>query len=348
MANYSTARWSAFQYKLNELMNSPEFKYKPSPALMKFMKSTDFLIPASEKERVLGVKQTDQDTVYVNILNKQSISTGSARAYNHTGSVNDSTREELSFTTYAGDFTYSLKSADRVIWNQAEIVAKQMLSTIIALHETIETALLANFNTNKSQVVNSLTPRSGTWDATNYIFEIANADQSLWMQRVRGFMREQYYKGIYDAVLDETLWQIGEYNVQQGSGNAANLGWQAAGIDAGSQPTQELTLDSGFIGEGYIFPVGGIGIVPWIPRMNREGFGSSDSVGGFYTSIPDPLGSGLTFAVHEYFGGADNQNAAGETQDINVNVEISVDLAPLVAPMSTSNAAPVYKFGILS
>ena len=112
--------------------------------------------------------------------------------------------------------------------------------------------------------------------------------------------------------------------------------------------TQELTLDSGFIGEGYIFPVGGIGIVPWIPRMNREGFGSSDSVGGFYTSIPDPLGSGLTFAVHEYFGGADNQNAAGETQDINVNVEISVDLAPLVAPMSTSNAAPVYKFGILS
>ena len=348
MANYDGARWAAFQYKLSELMNKPEFKFKPSPALMKFKEFSGFLIPASEKERILGVKQTDQDTVSVNIINKQSISTGSARAYNHKGSINDSTTETLTYTTYAGDFTYSVKAADRLIFSQSEIVAKQMLSTIIALHEAIETALLANLNTNKSQVVNSLTPKSGTWDAANFLFGIANTDENVWMQRVRGFMREQYFKGTYAAILDEVLWQSAEFNIQQGAGNASNLAWQAAGINPGDQPTQELTLDDDFVGEGYIFPVGTIGIDDWIPRLNRDGFGASGAIGGFYTKMLDPLGSKLVFAIHEYQAGADNQSAAGETQDVNVHVEISVDIAPLVAPMSTANQSPVYKFGLLS
>lgn len=351
MANYSTARWEAFQYKLNELMQKPEFKYKPSPALMKFMKNSDFLIPASEKERVLGVKQSDQDTVYVNLLNKQSITTGSARAYNHTGSINDSTREELSFTTYAADFTYSKKATDRVIWAEAEMVSAQMLSAIIDLHSAIETALMTNLNTNKSQVerytaAGSGTLRSGTWDATNYILQIANSDYDLWMQRSKGFMREQYYRdGQFETIVDETLNQKAEYLIQQGQGNSVNFGWQALGLMG--DVTQELTLDAGYVGMGYIFPVGSIGIVPWIPRMNRQGFGDPGAAGGFYTSMPDPLGSGLTFAVHEYYEGADNNSAAGETQDVNVHVEISVDLAPLVAPMSTANASPLFKFGVL-
>lgn len=347
MANYSTGRWSAFQYKINQLMQMPEFKYKPSPALMKFLKNTDFLVPASAKEAALGTKQSDQDVVYLNSIAKQSISTGSARAYNHTGSVNDSTRITATFTTYTADFTYSIKSAGRTIWDQAEIVSKQTISAVIALHEAIETALLASLNTNKSQVVNSLTPRSGTWDATNYIFQVLNADYDLWMQRVRGFMREQYYRGVgMEAVLDETLWQKGEYMVQQGAGNASNLAWQQSGIDAGMSPTQELTLDSGYVGMGYVMPAGGIGVLPWIPKQNKEGFGDIGNIGGVYASIPDPLGSGLTFAVHEYYAGADNESAAGESQDVNVHVEISVDLAPIYALMSTANASPVYKFGV--
>ena len=37
-----------------------------------------------------------------------------------------------------------------------------------------------------------------------------------------------------------------------------------------------------------------------------------------------------------------------ETQDINVQVEISIDLGPVDAPMSTANANPITKFGLLS
>lgn len=348
MANYSDNRWAAFQYKLNELMNMPEFKYKPSPVLMKYLKNTDFLIPSSEKERALGTKQSDQDTVEVNIINKQSISTGSARAYDHSGSINDGSKETASFTTTTADFTYSMKGSDRTIWNLADQVSKQLRSAVIALHEEIETTLLANLNSEKSQSVVSTSPRSGEWDDANYIFGIANTDYDVWMQRVRGFMREQYYRGMeMEAILDETLWQKGEYLVQQGSGNSENLAWQMAGLNPGDSPTQELTLDDGYVGLGYVFPMGTIGILPWIPKLNRQGFGDPGKAGGLYTTIQDPLGSGLTLAVHERYVGADNDSAAGETQDVTVHVELSVDLAPLHAPMSTSNADPVFKFGVL-
>jgi len=346
MASYSDGRWAAFQYKVSEIMQMPEFKYKPSATLMKYLKNTDFLIPASEKERVLGVKQSDQDTVELNFINKQTISTGSARAYNHTGSINDSTKATVSFTIYAADFTYSIKGADRTIWDLADQVAKQIRSAAIALHSAIETALLARLNTYKTQSVISTSPKSGTWDSTNYIFQVLNADKDLWMQKVKGFMREQYYRGMpFDAVVDEYMYQLGEHLIQQGQGNSTNLGWQATGLMA--DVTEELTTDSGYLGMGYIFPQGTIGIIPWIPKLNRQNYGDPGKIGGLYTTIPDPLGSGLQFAVHEYFSGADNEDAAGETQDINVNVELSIDLAPVEEAMSTANASPIVKFGLL-
>lgn len=346
MANYADGRWTAFQYKVSEMMLRPEFKHKPSPALMKYLKNTDFLIAASERERVLGVKQSDQSTVELNFINKQTAAIGSARAFNHTGSINDSTKASVTFATYARGFTYSIKGADRTIWELGEQVAKQLRAAAIDLHGDIETALMARMNTYKSQVVTSLTPKSGTWDATNHIFNVLNPDANFWMQKAKGFMREQYYRGVnFDVIADEYLYQIGEQIVQQGQGNSTNLGWQAAGIMA--DVSQELTTDSGYLGMGYIIPEGTIGILPWIPKLNRQGYGAPGSVGGLYTTIPDPLGSGLTFAVHEYYAAADNQNAAGETQDINVHVEISVDLAPVEDAMSTANASPIYKFGLL-
>jgi len=344
-ANYTDAALNTAIYKgVPELMNKAEFKAKPSAALMKYMNNTQFLIPASEMERALATKQTDQQAVKVNLLNKQSISTVSARAAAHTGSINTSRVQTASFTVYGAKFKYSVKGADRNIWQLSEQIAAQIRSAAIALHSSIETALLARFNTYKSQVVVSLTPRSGTWDATNYILQIPNTNLSYWMQKVKGFMREQYYKGQFDAVVDETLMQEFERIANQGAGNSENLAFQIGGVSP--SVTEELSLDSGYVGQGYIFPIGSIGILPWIPGLNRNGFGSSGDLGGMYTTIPDPLGSGLTFAVHQYQAGADNNSAAGETQDVDIQVELSVDLAPVEADTSTSSLTPIFKFGV--
>lgn len=348
MANYSSSRWDAFKYKLNQAMQAPEFRKAPSPTLTTLIGNTSFLVPVSEMERVLGVKQSDQDTVAIKIINKQSITVGSARAYNHSGSKNDSTSTNATFTTYTADYAYSLKEADRNIWTLAEIQAKQILSACIALHEDIESGLVTWLNTNKSQVVQSATPRSGSWDSSNYIFQVANAYASRWGQKVKGFMREQKYKGIYEILVDEFLFQEGEYLQQQGQGNSQNYSFQFNGQNENIMVSQDITVDSGYLGEGYMFPQGTVGILPWIPQLNRAGHGDAGLVGGYYGTMPDPFGTGLNIAVHERYEAADNDSTSGETQDVNVHVELSVDLAPIKALMSTANASPIFKFGVLS
>jgi len=86
----------------------------------------------------------------------------------------------------------------------------------------------------------------------------------------------------------------------------------------------------------------------WIPKLNRNGFGNTFQNGGLYYSIPDPWGLGLTFAVHEYATGADNQAAAGERQDIDIEVELSLDHSFIVPTFSTSNLSAIYKFKLLA
>ena len=343
MANFTTTVWNAAQYLLSEMMQKPEYKHKPSAALSVFLKNTDFLVSPAQQQSAYNQKNSDSQSVTVNTINKQATTTMSARAAAHTGSNGDSTATTLTYTTYGTKFKYSVKQSDRQVFGMAEMLAKQVLSAAIDIHGIIETALMTSLNTNKSQV--SETPIVGTWDGTNYIFKVASADTDVYFQRIKGFMNENFYQGMFDVISNAKLAQNGEYLVQQGQGNSANLGWQM--LDINHYFTTGLANATGYQGMSYILPVGTVGILPWIPKLNAEGFGDTFKNGGWYSNIPDPLGSGLTFAIHEYATGADNQSTYGERQDIDVQVELSVDLAPLYAPMSTSNASPVFKTGLL-
>ena len=347
MASYSDTRRNALQYQMTELMNMPEFKRKPSAVINMLLSNGQTLVSSKERAKVDAVKMSDQDTVEVSILDKQAITAGTARAYNHSGSINDSTKATLSFITRSASFKYSVKQADRdSVFSLEQMIAKQMLSAIHSIHDNLETYYLAYLNTNKSQVVQSASPIGGAWDGTNYIFGVSAGDEDIMFQRIKGFMRQQYLKGQLQMVSNEFLTQKGEFLAQQGSGNSTNLGWQLSNIN--NYGSTELSNDSGYQGMGYVIPFGTVGLEPWIPRLNREGFGSPFQNGGAYYSMPDPLGTGLTFAVHEYASGADNQSAAGERQDVDIEVEVSIDTAPVKAIETTSNSSPIYKVGLLT
>jgi len=342
---YTNSIWGAAQYKLSEMMAKPEFKHKPSAALSVFLKNTNFLIPASERERMWNQKPSDQSTVSIYPLQKQTVALGAARAAAHTGVIGASGTANLSYTTYSRTFKYSIKQGDRNVFAVAEMVAAQLRSAAIDLHAGIETALMALLNTNKTQVVTSLTPQSGTWDAANFLFGVDAADKAQYFQYLKMFMAEQYYGGAFDVINNVRAQAQANYLGQQGQANAANLGWQIDGMNMVA--STEFANVAGYDWMSYILPEGSIGILPWIPTLNRTGFGDTFQNGGAYRSIGDPLGSGLTFAVHEYAAGADNNGASGETQDIDIQVELSIDLAPVIAPMSTANLSPIVKAGQL-
>ena len=346
MASFTDNVWNAAQYKLGGMMVMPEYKYKPSAALSVFLKNTDFLIPASQREAAWNQKESDQRVVEINTIDKQASSAVSNRAYNHSGSKGDGTKTTVSYTTYGQTFTWSIKEADGHVFEQGDMLAKQILSASINLHSTIETAYLALLNTNKTQVVVSNSPTGGTWDSTNYIFEVAQSDINFYFQKIKGMMRQQYYNTIFDVVNDEFATQLAEKLVQQGQGNAENQAWQMMGMSGVT--SQEAIAAAGQDSAGYIIPAGTVGVLPWVPKKNREGFGNTFQNGGQYRMMPDPLGSGLQFAVHEYASGADNHSGSGERQDVDIEVEISIDLGPVIAPMSTSNLSPILKTALLS
>ena len=345
MANFADAVWNAAQYKLSELMQMPEYKRKPSAAVSIFQKNTDFLIPASQRESAWNQKESDQRVVEISTINKQASNAVTARAAAHTGNNGDATKTTVTYVTRGEKFKYSIKQADGHVFTQAEMLAKQLLSAIHNLHDTLETYLVTYLNTYRSQVVVSSSPIGGAWDSANYVFEVAYADRDLFYQKVKGFMRQQYYGGQFDMLSDEWGTQKAEFLIQQGQGNSSNLAWQMLGLNGYN--SQEITLGTNQLTTDYIVPVGTIGLLNWIPKQNREGFGDTFLVGGAYRSLPDPLGSGLVFAVHEYASAADNNATYGETQDIDVQVEITTDIAPVKAPMSTSNLTPIFKVACL-
>jgi len=345
MANYTDSVQAAANYKLGEMMTKPEFKVKPSAALGIFLKNTDFLIPISEREAQWNQKPSDSTTVTVKTLNKQSTTNASARAAAHTGSINDSSTANATYTIYAQKFKYSIKEGDKDMFALADHVAAQYRSAFIDWHERVETALVTSLSTNKSQAVVSLTPQSGTWDASNYILGVAAAKEDYYFQHIQMFMKEQYYGGQFDVLNNiGAAIKMGQIT-NQGQGNSTNLQWQDMGLTP--HTSTAFANDSGYQYMSYMIPQGTIGILPWIPKLNREGFGDVFKNGGKYFTMPDPLGSGLTFAVHQYATAADNASPA-ETQDIDIQTEISCDLAPFYAPETTSNANPVFKCGLLT
>jgi hypothetical protein len=349
MANFDDIVWNAAQYKVSEMMKKPEFKHKPSPVIMSLMKNTDFLVPASERERIWNTKTDDSHTVEISTLDKQATTAVTARAAAHTGSNNDGTKTTVTFVTRGNTFKYSLKQSDRSVMNQGEMLAAQLQSAIIDLHGTIETYLIGLLNTNKSQVevrnAAGITPAGYTWDGTSYIAKVAKADQSRAFQRMRGFMRQNYYNGPLEMIIDEFLAQEAEFLMRQNEANATNYGWQFGNLSMGI--SQELTPDEGYQGMSYVFPMGTVGMLYWNPRMNREGDGDTRIVGGKYRTMMDPLGSGIVFNVHEYASAADNHSSYGARQDVDIEYEVTADVAFVSAPMSTSNASPIFKIGLL-
>jgi hypothetical protein len=344
MANYTDSVRAATNYELDAMMQMPEFKVKPSAALTAFTANTQFLVSDEEVKTQWNQKPSDSTTVTVKTLNKQSTTNASARAAAHTGSINDSSTANATYTIYAQKFKYSIKQADKDFFSLGKMIAAQYRSAFIDWHERVETALISSLDTNRSQAVISALPQSGTWDASNYWFGVANGEDDFYPQRIQAFMQEQYYGGGLSVINNMGAAIRFAQIAQQGGGNQTNLGWQIPGLK--SYTSTGFANESGYDYMSYIFKEGTIGILPWIPKLNREGFGDVFQNGGRYSTMQDPLGSGLTFAVHEYATGADNA-ASAETQDIDIQVEISCDLAPIYAPMTTANASPVYKVGLL-
>jgi len=339
MANYTATQLLAARFRFNEMFKRPEMRQKPNPVLMLLQQNNSMLIPGLD-----SIKNSDQRTKSISILNRATTTGASARSHNHTGSVGDSTLANMSCATKSRAFKMSLKMGDRNEESYQEMFANRLLSAIMDLHADIETYSLAWLASSKSQVVKSATPKNVEWDASNYLAKVAAADADYLAQYSKSFMRQQWYDWGLDAIADPRMYALLQQQSAQGAYNATNLGFQFAGIDY-VESTDDLTNPTGVEASGYLIPKATVGLVSWIPAANR-----ANAKKGIYeySNIIDPLGSGLTFAVHQYTAGADNNATFGETQDVNEFFEVSIDISCVAADISTASESPIFKIGLKS
>lgn len=337
MANYAASVLAEAKLILASRFSAPEMRVKSPNVLGAFMKNTDLAIPNVGELRTAAARA---EKGY--FFNRSKRANTAARAYNHTGTVGDSTEVAFSWATYGDVFQTSLKRSQNNIFNDAQLLANEIENALKNIYESADAAALAYLGTNKT-TVNAAT-KNGVYDAINDSFEIATANIARFIQHAKSMMRQNYHNGMGELILDPVLFLEAEHYLQQGAGNNANLAYQVAGVNL----WEAITLaDANYpLGAGYIIPEGTIGVVDWIDPKNRTGWGDYESYNGGYGTITDPR-TGLTMALHGYSQRADTSAAGGDVQDVTTEWEISVDLSFNNAPLTTANETTIFEIGII-
>ncbi|MBS1915667.1 MAG: hypothetical protein JST87_05280 [Bacteroidetes bacterium] len=355
MANYVASNLVAAQAKFIEQFSSPEIRRKQNPALALALKNLSATIPGHQELR----KREDR-TVYAYLFQKISPGAGTARAARPTGTKGTSIQVGLTWQSIVETFTISMKQGDTNIYSYQEMLMNQMMQAALNIHSRLGTIFLNYLYTNRNQLLTipytGATVQGVTPDNINYNYGVAGADSNFFFQKVKNVMGQLNHRGELDIVADPTAFMKAEVLRAQGTQNATNYTFQFDGSNV--YQTTEVFDSNNTLGTALAMPAGTFAALPWIPKQNREGYGDYESYTGGYGTFVDPLGMTiteldaqgnrvevpLTYAIYAYTQASDDQANNGYYQDQVTTFEVSIDVAPTLAPLSGANESVVNEF----
>lgn len=338
MANYATANKATLQAKLIGAFQSGELRHKTPKSFLKLIGAGPIMFPDYK-----AILDREDHTLQANYAAVQARSLGSARSHAHTGNVGSSAIITPSWTTYTDVFKYSLKQGDKNLYSLDEMIMAEMQSVVGNFANSLEAAVAAYLFAHRS-TANDATVE-GTFNATQYAFEIQEKDADRAIQITTMVMDINKYGGKYNIFCDSVAYNKFQYLAAQGAGNSDNLSFQFAGVEF--IHVVDMYALAAALGTPYTrgfwvcVPEGMVAALPWIPKQNREG---KVTTVGSYSSIINPV-DGLPYALHEYETAADGTSTGGYTQDVYTQVEVSIDVALEHAPLTTG--APLQAFSIV-
>lgn len=321
MANFSVANLLTAQTMVSDKYKAPEMRMKPAPAFSLLTGNSNFLIVGAET-----LKTRDDRAIEAHLLSRTKRAAGSARAYNHTGTIDESQKVDLTWTTKSDKFTMSLKLLDKSLFDFNTVLANKFEQACMNILEDKETEAIAYLVANKATQQPTLT--GVTWNAATGAIEVdANKSEKIF-QWVRSAMRQNYFSGALDIIADASLAVSAEFLGAQGAGNATNFGYQFKNLNIAESVEYS---DSDYAdGAMLVMPSGSVGALNWIPKQNRQGWGDYNSYVGGYGTFSF---MGYQFAVHGYATRANTSASNGDAQDVTMEFEVSLD--------SSFNASPL-------
>ena len=281
----------------------------------------------------------------VDYLRRDSQTVNSSRAASLTGAMGTSTRDTLTFVTYARELTISDDNARANVFNAARQLAGQMKNARLDIAAEIESDAVAKLESYKNTSNGNRGTVLGTWDSTNYVYEIANANKEEYFNYMETGMRVLNYAGRLQEVHTGAANALINYQLAQGAGNSENLQFQYPAFDF--YTSNSITNLSDYYCTSYVMEQGSIGLVDWIPPKNREGLEHNDFS---FSAIPDPMGifdGGFALAQQKKVqdSSSGGQNIGGNTQDAVWLFELSITIAFYIPTITTQKL--VNKYGLI-
>jgi len=333
MAIFTPSNLLTAQAMVIDRYKAPENRVKPSPVLALGLRNQAILIPSH-----LELRKREDRAVKAFLLARTKRATTASRLHNHTGNRGDSFEQTLSWTIYADKFSISLKQLDNNLFDFNTTLSHQLENSMKNILSDIETALVTNLLSEKTEI-NAAT-YNGTFNAAYDTFEISS--EARFYQHLKSMMRQNDYNTELDVIANSIAFSNAEFQRNQGSGNSSNTNFQFNGMEI--VESYELT-DANYTTSDLVLamPKGAFGVLPWIPKQNRIGQGDYNSYVGGFGTIKDPFGLGLDIAVHGYSDRADTSASNGNSQDVVMQFELSVDIAPAIAPLSVATETPIFQ-----
>lgn len=354
MANYVASQLVAAQAKFKQRFQEPELRRKQNPALVLALKNLDATIPTHTELRT-----REDRPVNAYVMKKIASTNGNSRVARPAGAKGDSMAVGLTWQTISETFSISMKQGDANVYSTQEMLMNQMYQAQQNIHDRLGTTFLNYLIAHRNQVPLGA-PVGATWNAVTQAYEVSADDKEWYFQNVAAIMRQQNYRGQLDVLADPQAYLIAQRLRAQGAQNATNRTFQFDNITA--IETTEVISAAYTGGVSLAMAEGIFASLPWIPKQNREGRGSYDDYNGGWGVTDDMLGTTinqldaatgqavavpLKYAVYAFSQAADDQANNGSNQDLVTTFEISLDIAPTLAPLSTANESVVNMFGQL-
>jgi len=322
MANFDVSNLLSAQRILDKKYASAELRMKPAPVFSLLTSNDNFIVD------VESVKTREDRATELYYIPRTKRTAGSARAHNHTGTVNDSAKVTPTWTIKSDKTTISLKLLDMNVFSFETILAnklEQMAMNILEDKETEAIAFLmaARATQQPAAIVGA------SFNSTTDAFEVPVGNTTSFFQRVKSIMKQNYFGGQADVIVDPNLQIMFEQQAAQGAGNSTNLAYNWPGL----RIVESIELaDADYTnGVALVFPTGQASALNWIPKQNRNGWGDYNDYNGGYGTFNF---MGYQFALHGYASRSDTSSANGQTQDVTMEFELSLDTTFNKSPLN--------------
>lgn len=326
MPNFDTSNLLTAQTMVSDTYAAPEMRMSPITAFDLLSRNDEFLVVGADT-----LKTRDDRPIEAHLLARTKRASGSARAHDHTGTIDDTIKETLTWTTKSDKTSISLKLLNKSNFDFNKVLANKLAQCCMNILEDKEAEAIAYLLAQRSQY--SVALKGASFNTDNDCIDIAAANKEKFYSLLKSAFRRNKHSKRLDIIADSLAYVDQEWLAAQGAQNDENQGFSLNGTTV----VESIDLDDNNYNNGLVIamPAGTACALNWIPQENRDGWGDYNTYEGGFGTFEF---MGYTFALHGYLQRADTSAANGDKQDVKMEFELSLDSSYNKAPLSTTNA----------